>query len=95
MDDIHPNDEHLYGNGLSIVLYLKYGNQSILIAGNITPEVFERVIDGNSSVERRYTEFKYSLKSNSTWQTETFGQPTMKNFYQNMGYLFWLPHIMD
>jgi len=54
---IHENDDQLYGNGLSIVLYLRHGNQSILIPGDITPEVLERVLLGEKSVERRYTYF--------------------------------------
>lgn len=57
VSDIHENDDHMYGNGLSIVLYLRHGHQSLLIPGDITPESMSELLKDSENVEKRYTYF--------------------------------------
>lgn len=82
---IHPSNDHHYGNGLSLVMYLKHGSQSILIPGDVTPDVLKCVIDGIDGTEKRYTVFNSSFYSNTTWREKTSNQPTLKQLLQAHG----------
>ncbi len=53
----HPSVDQDYANGLSIIFYLRHGNQSILIPGDVTPEVLSRILADHEVVEKRYTYF--------------------------------------
>ncbi len=54
---LFPNDDHEYGNGMSLVLYYRHGVNSILIPGDINPTAFECLLAGGAGVEKRYTVF--------------------------------------
>jgi len=83
---IHDNDSQKYCNGLSIVLYLRHRNQSILIPGDITPEVFKEVINGGSGVERRYTYFRNEPPGTpSDFHKQTSSQPILRDLLQERG----------
>jgi len=77
VDFIHEASDQDYGNGLSLVFYLRHGNQTLLIPGDITPEVFDCVIDGKKDVERRYLIFGSSAQPND-WHSRTSTQPTLQ-----------------
>jgi len=57
VEEIYPEDDQLYGNGLSLVLYLRHGHQTLLIPGDITPEILIEILNDASSVQKRYTYF--------------------------------------
>jgi len=50
-------DDQKYSNSISLIFYFRHGNQNILIPGDITPDTFEKVLDCDDDVERRYTNF--------------------------------------
>jgi len=50
-------DDQKYSNSISLVFYFRHGNQNILIPGDIVPDAFEKILDCDDDVERRYTNF--------------------------------------
>ena len=84
VDVIHEASDQHYGNGLSLVLYLRHGHQTILLPGDITPEVFDPVIDGRKDVERRYSIFGPSLQPGD-WHTSTSSQPILAKLLGERG----------
>ena len=55
VDEIHPSSNQEYCNGVSICFYLRHNRHSIWIAGDITPDVHEAIIEGKDIVERRFS----------------------------------------
>lgn len=86
VEEIHPSDNQLYVNGLSILLFLRHGNQSILIPGDMTPESFEEMLNDGDSVQKRYT-FFYNNSDNKpdTFFRENSNQPSLCNLLNEMG----------
>jgi competence protein ComEC len=78
------NDDFKYTNGSSIVLYYRYGENSILIPGDILPESFEYLLDEKFGCEKRFSLFSY-MQSNNTWNTVTSNQPSLKSLLKNHG----------
>jgi len=60
---LYENDDQKYSNSISIVYYLRHGNQNVLIPGDITPEAFEKILNCDIDVERRYTNFNSNIDS--------------------------------
>jgi hypothetical protein len=84
VDKIHSTDDHLYGNGVSLCLYLRHNRHSIWICGDITPDVHEDVLTGEESVERRFTYFKGNPESTpDTFHTKTSSQPTPEELFDD------------
>lgn len=81
---IHKDNDHQYGNGCSLVLYFKYGDQSILIPGDITPEALEQILDEKEGSEKRYSIFSRSASAND-WHVKTGGQPSLRDQLKNHG----------
>jgi hypothetical protein len=90
----NKSDELKYGNGISIVFYLRYGIHSVLLPGDIVPEIFKAIIDGGDGVEKRYTIFESSKESeNPTWHKETGNQPSLKELLKERGLSIYVtPH---
>jgi len=88
---IHPSNDQDYGNGLSLVLYLRYGQQSILITGDITPEIFRLVLTGKAGIERRYTYFRPRNGVPDDFYCRTSSQPTLQDLLQQYGLTVLLP----
>ena len=73
-------DDNEYGNSLSIVTYLRYGTQSILFPGDITPLAMEKVLAQSEGVEKRFTAFSRKTQlEHPTWTEHTFDQPSLKS----------------
>lgn len=84
-DKIHSNDND-YGNATSIVTYAKYGNNSILFPGDITPEAMKKVLDQSEGVEKRFTVFsREETRKNSDWHRVTGTQPSLKWLLSQFG----------
>lgn len=85
--EIHPSDDHSYVNGLSILMYLRHGNQTILIPGDITPEVIPVIIDAkNDDVQKRYTYFWKPPKDTANdLHLKNSSQPTLKSVLKERG----------
>lgn len=75
---LFDKDNQKYTNSLSIVLYLSYGDKSILIPGDITPEAFKLIL--NAKCEKRFTDYKTkaSEQNRINWSMRTGDQPSLK-----------------
>lgn len=71
---LHKKNDQDYGNGVSIVLYLRHGNQSLLLTGDVTPEVLNRILRCGKNVERRFTYFG-TTRNGKGWHERTSDQP--------------------
>ena len=85
VDKLHKDRDQDYGNGLSLVLYLRHRNQTLLIPGDITPAVFDPVLSCAYRVEKRYTYFSIKNDSSSDYHKRTSGQPTLKELLGERG----------
>ena len=86
VNEIHPIDNHKYVNGVSLCFYLRHNNHSLWICGDITPEVHEKVIEGEKTVERRLTYLgKEPLNVPSDFNQKTSTQPTPKQLFADYG----------
>ena len=84
VDDIHPSDDHKYGNGVSLSFYLRHNRHSIWICGDITPEVHEDVLTCEESVEKRFTYFKEVPDNTpSDFHSKTSSQPTPEELFDD------------
>ena len=81
----HQTSDQDYGNGVSILLYLRHGNQTLMLTGDVTPDVLRKVLECDTSIERRYTSFSGSLKSSTDWHERTSNQPKLKELLKDRG----------
>lgn len=72
--DLIYKDDFKYVNGSSMVMYYRYGKNSILIPGDILPDSIEHIIEEGNGTEKRFSEFSYT-PTNNTWHKETSTQP--------------------
>ncbi|MDP2209535.1 MAG: hypothetical protein Q8K98_12315 [Bacteroidota bacterium] len=90
--EIHSDSDHKYGNGCSILFYYKYGPNSLLIPGDMTPECFAHLLEEENGSEKRYSIFSYSSKF-TNWHSETTNQPSLKDQLAEYGLTILLaPH---
>ena len=76
VSQIHASNDHHYGNGVSIVMYVRYGGMSLLLPGDVTPEVLSDILLDRKTIEKRYSRFYMGGTGNtSDWHTARSGQP--------------------
>jgi len=94
VSSIHENNDHHYGNGVSICLYLRHGRHSIWITGDVTPEVHRHLIKGSEFIEKRYSQFSPSVSHYlPDFHSRTSSQPSLKSLFKDHGLsLFVTPH---
>ncbi len=84
--ELHPEDDNKYGNACSIMLYLRYGVNTILFPGDMTPEGMERILDDGKGVEKRFTIFKPNFsEEHPGWHQETSDQPGLGTLLDEYG----------
>lgn len=77
-DKMHADDND-YGNATSIVTYVKYGSNSILFPGDVTPEAMKKILDQSDGFEKRFTIFSADeTRKNTDWHRVTGTQPSLK-----------------
>jgi len=89
-DDFYQKDDQKYSNSISLVFYYRHGNQNILIPGDITPDIFEKVLDCDGDVERRYTNFNSSEESEDS-KKNTGTQSKLGNLLNKHGLSILIP----
>lgn len=83
---LHPKDDNEYGNATSIMFYLRYGVNTILLPGDMTPEGMEHVLDEGKGVEKRFTVFKPNvIKDHPEWHKKTSDQPALATLLEKYG----------
>ena len=86
VDDLHSDSDHKYVNGLSILLYLRHGKNSVLISGDSTPEVTSELLLGGKHVAKRYTYFSNAPAGiPADYHLRTSTQPVLKNLLNDRG----------
>jgi len=90
--ELFPKDDQNYSNSLSLVLFLSYNNQSIIIPGDITPEAFELIYNGKC--EKRFTDYsiKQGEKKKKDWARSTCDQPILKSLLKKGLAILVAPH---
>lgn len=84
--EIHPSVDQDYGNGLSLVFYLRHGKNSILIPGDLTPEVMKELLISGKHVSKRYTYFNNTpVGMPGDFHLRTSTQPTLKSLLNQCG----------
>lgn len=81
---LYEKDDQKYSNSISLAYYLRHGNQNILMPGDITPEAFEKVLNCDDDVERRYTNFN-SNKDSEDSKINTGTQSKFKDLLTKYG----------
>lgn len=86
VNDIHPDVDQDYGNGMSIVFYLRHGKNSIVIPGDITPDVMRELLPGEKHVAKRFTYFSnVPAGVPADFHLRTSTQPTLKAILNQRG----------
>lgn len=85
VDAVHQDSDQLYCNGLSLVVYLRHGNQSVLVPGDITPDVLRSVLDCGASIERRYTYLGSTDSDDDDLHERTSTQPVLSSLLSERG----------
>lgn len=85
VSQVHPSSDQDYGNGLSLVLYLRFGRQTLLLTGDITPDVFRLVLAGKGGVEKRYTYFRPKPNVPADFHCRTSSQPILRELLWQYG----------
>jgi hypothetical protein len=85
VSQLHRSSDQDYGNGLSLVLYLRYGQQTLLLTGDITPDVLRLVLAGQGGVEKRYTFFRSKPNVPGDFHCRTSSQPTLRDLLSQYG----------
>lgn len=76
VDEIHENNDHHYGNGVSIAMYMRYGKLSLLLPGDVTPEVLPHILDDTATIVKRYSLFyRNGHGDTADWHTAQSNQP--------------------
>ncbi|KPK62354.1 hypothetical protein AMJ83_11195 [candidate division WOR_3 bacterium SM23_42] len=89
-EEIYPNDNDSdnvkYGNATSLVLFLRYGKNTILFPGDMPPESMSYLLSEGRGVQKRYTRFNPNFKdSHPKWHEETSDQPSLKACLETYG----------
>lgn len=85
------SDQH-YGNGLSLVVYLRHGHQSVLIPGDLTPEVMRRLLPAQQGIEKSYTYLSGEPAGTpNDFYSRTSSQPSLKTVLGDRGLTILLP----
>ena len=83
---IHENDDAKYGNSVSILVYYRHGNHTILFPGDMTPEGMKYLLDQEEGVEKRYTIFQSTAtQQHPNWHESTSDQPSLRSLLATYG----------
>jgi hypothetical protein len=86
VNEIYPDDDQEYGNGISLVFFYRHGYHSILILGDINPDTFKHLLDEGEGLEKRYTIFDRRQSTlHPTWHVTTNNQPSLKSLLSKHG----------
>jgi hypothetical protein len=79
VEKLFPKNDQEYSNGVSIVLYYRHGRQTVLIPGDINPDVMQHLLDEKAGSEKRYSELDRTLVAkNPNWPLKNDSQPSLK-----------------
>jgi len=80
------DDDQRYANGISLVVFYRHGYHTILIPGDIDPEIMKLILNENEGLEKRYTIFdRNQADVHPNWHIKTEDQPSLKSLLNNHG----------
>ena len=83
--DLCENDQK-YGNGVSLLFFYRHGFHTLLIPGDLNPEVFKHLLNEGKGMEKRYTVFEGSQAvKHPNWHSATCDQPSLCSLLQKHG----------
>jgi|YelNatPaOPRAMG01_1025707.scaffolds.fasta_scaffold14527_3 beta-lactamase superfamily II metal-dependent hydrolase len=86
VNEIYPDNDQEYGNGISLVLFYRHGNHTLLIPGDINPKGLNHILDEGEGLEKRYTIFDRGQNSkHPTWHERTENQPSLRSSLKEHG----------
>jgi len=86
VEEIFPDNDQEYTNGISLVIYYRHGFHSILIPGDINPDCLKYLLEEGKGLEKRFTIFDMRQSTQRpNWHDTTSNQPSLKNLLGNHG----------
>jgi len=86
VDEIFPDSDQEYGNGVSLVVFYRHGVHTLLIPADINPETLKHLLYEGKGLEKRYTIFDRSQSSaHPTWHLRSETQPSLKYLLSEHG----------
>jgi hypothetical protein len=86
VDELFPDNDQEYGNGISLVIYYRHGIHTLLIPADINPETFRHLLFEHEGLEKRFSKFDRSQSYvNPTWHLKTENQPSLKSLLLEHG----------
>lgn len=91
-EEIYPENENdakadlNYANSTSLVVYFRYGGNSILFPGDMPPEAMKYLLDEEEGCEKRFTRFNGGNEiDEQRWSKTTSNQPSLKSLLEDYG----------
>jgi len=81
----YPNDDQNYTNGQSIVMWYRHGPFTILLPGDITPEMLKKILDDEEGVQKRFSPIGKDAAKGGTAYKETGTQLSVDFAYPAIG----------
>jgi len=79
ISEIFPDNDQDYANGTSLILYYRHGFQTLLLPGDMNPDILEHVLNEAKGLEKRYTIFdRRQGTQHPTWHSMSGDQPSLK-----------------
>jgi len=86
VNEIFPDNDQEYSNGMSLVIFYRHGFHSLLILGDINPDTLKHLLDEGNGLEKRYTVFdRRQSSSRPTWHEASGDQPSLKSLLGSHG----------
>jgi hypothetical protein len=82
---LYPKDDPKYINSTSIVLFLRYGHNTVLFPGDIPPEALQVLLNEGQGTEKRYTKFDREFSTSTDWHKRTTDQPSLRSVLGEYG----------
>lgn len=93
VERLFPKNDQEYSNGVSIVLYYRHGRHTVLIPGDINPDVMKHLLDEKPGSEKRFSELDRNLVAkNPDWPLKNGAQPSLKELMNGGLSILVAPH---
>lgn len=86
VNELFPDNDQEYGNGISLVIFYRHGFHTLLIPGDINPDTLKHLLDEGKGLEKRYTVFDRRQSSlHPTWHEASGNQLSLKSLLGSHG----------
>jgi hypothetical protein len=86
VNELFPDNDQEYGNGISLVIFYRHGFHTLLIPGDINPDSLKHLLDEGTGLEKRYTVFDRRQSSlHPAWHEASINQLSLKSLLGSHG----------